>query len=175
MSLDICKFIKDILDDEGYNTRYVRDSLSALSAIAEKQPSVLLLDIWLEGSQLDGLGILEIVRNKYPDLPVVMISGHGNIETAVNSIKMGAYDFIEKPFKEERLVLSCLKAIENSELKSTNQLLQSKVISDDEFVGKSAAVNNLMLTVEKYAATKSRVFIEGRIWYGQKTYGKSVP
>ena len=170
--LDICKLIKDILDDEGYKTRYVQDSLKALSEIAEKQPSVLLLDIWLEGSQLDGLGILEIVRNKYPDLPVVMISGHGNIETAVNSIKMGAYDFIEKPFKEERLVLSCLKAIENAELKSNNQLLQSKVISDDEFIGKSPAVGNLMQTVEKYAATKSRVFITGGLGTGKKHMAK---
>lgn len=170
--LDICKLIADILKDEGYKTRYVQGSLEALSELSEKQPSLILLDIWIEGSQLDGLGVLEIVREKYPSIPVVMISGHGNIETAVNSIKMGAYDFIEKPFKEERLVLACQKAIENAELRSTNQQLQAKAIPDDEFIGNSHLINNLMSIVEKYAATKSRVFINGALGTGKKHMAK---
>jgi len=165
---DICRLIADILKDEGYEPRYVKDSLSALEELADRQPSLLLLDIWLEGSQLDGLGILEIVSKKYPNIPVLMISGHGNIETAVNSIIMGAYDFIEKPFKEERLVLACQKAIENAELKRTNQILQSKIIPEDEFIGNSAVINALMGIVEKYAATKSRVFLTGETGSGKK-------
>ncbi len=165
---DICRLIADILKDEGYSTRYVRGSLEALKELAEKQPSLLLLDIWLEGSQLDGLGVLEIVREKYPDLPVIMISGHGNIETAVNSIKMGSYDFIEKPFKEERLIISVEKAIENAKLQAENKSLQSRIPPQDEFIGKSSAVNALMQTVEKYAPTKSRLFIQGPIGSGKK-------
>lgn len=172
--VDICKLIADIMQDEGYKTRYVHGSLEALSELAEKQPSLLLLDIWLEGSQLDGLGILEIVRQKYPDLPVLMISGHGNIETAVSSIQMGAYDFIEKPFKEERLTMSCAKAIERADLQKQNQSLQSRVVPDDKFVGKSSAVNNLMGVVEKYAETNSRIFIQGGIGSGKKHFARYV-
>jgi two-component system nitrogen regulation response regulator NtrX len=171
---DICRLIADILKDEGYTTRYVRGSLEALKELADKQPALLLLDIWLEGSQLDGLGVLEIVREKYPDLPAIMISGHGNIETAVNSIKMGGYDFIEKPFKEERLVISVQKAIENAKLRAEHQILQSRIPSEDQFIGKSAAVNNLMQTIEKYAATKSRVFIQGPEGSGKKQFAKLI-
>ena len=100
---DIREIIADILKDENYGTRTAEDSDGALKALAERVPSCLILDIWLQGSELDGLGILEIVQKKYPHLPVIMISGHGNIETAVNAIKMGAYDFIEKPFQPDRL------------------------------------------------------------------------
>ena len=169
---DICKLIADILKDEGYSTRYVRGSLEALSELAAKQPSMLLLDIWLEGSPLDGLGILEIVSKKYPSLPVVMISGHGNIDTAVTSIKMGAYDFIEKPFKEERLVLAVQKAIENAQLRQENQTLQARLPNQDEFVGKSSSVGTLLQIVEKYAATKSRIFISGAEGTGKKQLAK---
>ena len=169
---DICKLIADILKDEGYTTRYVRGSLEALAELASKQPSMLLLDIWLEGSPLDGLGILEIVSKKYPSLPVVMISGHGNIDTAVTSIKMGAYDFIEKPFKEERLVLAVQKAIENAELRRENQTLQARLPNQDEFVGKSSTVSSLLQLVEKYAATKSRIFISGSEGTGKKQLAK---
>ena len=172
--VDICKLIADIMQDEGYKTRYVHGSLEALSELAERQPSLLLLDIWLEGSQLDGLGILEIVRQKYPDLPVMMISGHGNIETAVSSIQMGAYDFIEKPFKEERLTMSCEKAIERAELQSQNAQLQAKVVADDEFIGKSSAVSSLMGVVEKYAETNSRIFIQGGTGSGKKHFARYV-
>lgn len=165
---DICRLIADILKDEGYTTRYVRGSLEALSELAAKQPAVLLLDIWLEGSQLDGLGVLEIVKDKYPELPVIMISGHGNIETAVGSIKQGAYDFIEKPFKEERLVLGVEKAIENAKLKIENSQLSARISPTDGYIGKSPAINNLAASIEKYAPTKSRVFINGPEGSGKK-------
>lgn len=171
---DICKLIADILEDEGYKTRYVNGSLEALAELAEKTPSLLLLDIWLEGSELDGLGVLEIVREKYPGLPTLMISGHGNIETAVNSIKMGAYDFIEKPFKEERLVLAAKKAIEFSEMAQENLQLQAKVIPDDEFIGDSSAVAGLMSVIERYAESKSRIFIHGPSGSGKKHFAKVI-
>src|SRR5215475_6322531 len=102
---DIRDLISDILKDAKYATRTAHNSETAFQALAERVPSILILDIWLQGSELDGLGILEMVKKKYPHLPVVMISGHGNIETAVAAIKMGAYDFIEKPFKEDRLLI----------------------------------------------------------------------
>ena len=110
---DIRELVSDILKDAKYNTRTAHNSDSAFKALAERVPSALILDIWLQGSELDGLGILELVKKKYPHIPVIMISGHGNIETAVAAIKIGAYDFIEKPFKEDRLLLVVARALEN--------------------------------------------------------------
>src|SRR6478609_9755492 len=102
---DIRDLVAGILEDEGYDTRTARDADTALAAIANRRPSMLFLDIWMQGSRLDGLQLLEVIKQEHPELPVVMISGHGNIETAVAAIKQGAYDFIEKPFKADRLVL----------------------------------------------------------------------
>src|SRR5437763_9248625 len=99
---DIRELVAGILQDEGYETRTARDSETALNAIGNRRPNLLFLDIWLQGSRLDGLQLLDSVKGEHPDLPVVMISGHGNIETAVSAIKRGAYDFIEKPFKADR-------------------------------------------------------------------------
>src|SRR5579863_7085938 len=127
---DIRELISDILKDHQYTTRTAKDSDSALKSISERVPSVLVLDIWLQGSELDGLGILELVRRKYPHMPTIMISGHGNIETAVAAIKMGAHDFIEKPFKEERLLLVVAKAIEMARLRQENQELRHKARFD---------------------------------------------
>ena len=114
---DIRELVAGILQDEGYETRTARDSDSALNAIASRRPNLLFLDIWLQGSKLDGLQLLDSVKEQHPELPVVMISGHGNIETAVSAIKRGAYDFIEKPFKADRLVLVANRALENSRLR----------------------------------------------------------
>src|ERR1043165_3038935 len=102
---DIRDLVAGILEDEGFGTRTARDSDEALTAVKTRRPSLLFLDIWLQGSKLDGLQLLDAVKEEHPELPVVMISGHGNIETAVSAIKRGAYDFIEKPFKADRLVL----------------------------------------------------------------------
>src|SRR5206468_7437054 len=109
---DIRELVAGILQDEGYETRTARDSDTALGAIGTRRPNLLFLDIWLQGSKLDGLQLLDSVKSEHPDLPVVMISGHGNIETAVSAIKRGAYDFIEKPFKADRLVLVANRALE---------------------------------------------------------------
>src|SRR6266568_1621934 len=114
---DIRDLVAGILDDEGFSTRTARDSDSALAEIATRRPHLVFLDIWLQGSKLDGLQLLEQIKKDNADLPVVMISGHGNIETAVAAIKRGAYDFIEKPFKSDRLILVATRALETSRLK----------------------------------------------------------
>src|SRR6478672_2584868 len=114
---DIRELVAGILQDEGYATRTARDSDDALNQVATRRPNLVFLDIWLQGSRLDGLQVLDQVKQQHPELPVVMISGHGNIETAVAAIKQGAYDFIEKPFKADRLVLVADRALENSRLR----------------------------------------------------------
>ena len=114
---DIRELVSGILQDEGYITRSARDSDDALAAISARRPNLVFLDIWLQGSRLDGLQVLDAIKREHPEVPVVMISGHGNIETAVSAIKRGAYDFIEKPFKADRLVLVADRALENSRLK----------------------------------------------------------
>ena len=114
---DIRELVAGILEDEGFETRTARDSDQALLEISNRRPGLVFLDIWLQGSKLDGLQLLEQIKRDHPELPVVMISGHGNIETAVAAIKRGAYDFIEKPFKADRLILVATRALETSRLK----------------------------------------------------------
>src|ERR671938_306126 len=121
---DIRMLIAGVLKDEGYATREAADSTQALAAIRSRQPTLVILDIWLQGSELDGLEILKVIRRELPSLPVVMISGHGTIETAVAAIKMGAYDFIEKPFKADRLLLVVERAIEAARLRRENEELK---------------------------------------------------
>jgi two-component system, NtrC family, nitrogen regulation response regulator NtrX len=113
---DICELVAGILQDEGHDTRTARDSDEALSAVVARQPNLVFLDIWLRGSRLDGLQLLDNLKQQHPELPIVMISGHGNKETAVSAIKRGAYDFIEKPFKADRLVLVTERVLENAEM-----------------------------------------------------------
>src|SRR5262249_5275918 len=114
---DIRELVSGLLQDEGYITRSARATDDALAPVASRRPSLVYLDIWLQGSRLDGLQLLDAMKAQHPELPVVMISGHGNIETAVAAIKQGAYDFIEKPFKADRLVLVTQRALETSRLK----------------------------------------------------------
>jgi two-component system nitrogen regulation response regulator NtrX len=114
---DIRELVAGILQDEGHGTRTARDSDEALAAVIARRPNLVFLDIWLQGSRLDGLQLLDSLKQQHPELPIVMISGHGNIETAVSAIKRGAYDFIEKPFKADRLLLVAERALENSRLK----------------------------------------------------------
>jgi two-component system nitrogen regulation response regulator NtrX len=157
---DICELVAGLLQDEGYATRTARDSDSALNEIKSRRPNLLFLDIWLQGSRLDGLQLLDSVKEQHPELPVVMISGHGNIETAVAAIKRGAYDFIEKPFKADRLVLVADRALETSRLK--RQVKDLKALSPGTgIVGKSPSINQLRQAVEKIAPTNSRIMIVG--------------
>src|ERR1700685_3823380 len=156
---DIRELVAGILDDEGFTTRTARDSDSALAEIANRRPSLVFLDIWLQGSKLDGLQLLEQIKRDHADLPVVMISGHGNIETAVAAIKRGAYDFIEKPFKSDRLILVATRALETSRLKREVRELKQHAPMATSFVGHSPAANQLRQTVEKVAPTNSRLLI----------------
>ena len=158
---DITSLISDILSDEKFTTRVANNSDQALKALAERVPAAVILDIWLQGSELDGLGILEIVQKKYPHVPVIMISGHGNIETAVTAIKMGAYDYIEKPFSAERLMIIVRRALEAARLKNENVELKRRGGQEQDLIGNSSAITAVRQTVEKVAPTNSRVLITG--------------
>src|SRR5450830_1475113 len=140
---DIRDLVAGILDDEGFTTRTARDSDSALAEIANRRPNLVFLDIWLQGSKLDGLQLLEQIKRDHADLPVVMISGHGNIETAVSAIRRGAYDFIEKPFKADRLILVAERALETSKLKREVSDLKSRSTDSSELIGMSSAMSQL--------------------------------
>jgi two-component system, NtrC family, nitrogen regulation response regulator NtrX len=158
---DICELVAGLLQDEGYATRTARDSDAALNEIKSRRPNLLFLDIWLQGSRLDGLQLLDSVKEQHPEMPVVMISGHGNIETAVAAIKRGAYDFIEKPFKADRLVLVADRALETSRLKREVRDLKALTPVPITMIGRSPSINQLRQTVEKIAPTNSRIMIVG--------------
>jgi two-component system nitrogen regulation response regulator NtrX len=158
---DICELVAGLLQDEGYGTRTARDSDSALNEIKSRRPNLVFLDIWLQGSRLDGLQLLDSFKEIHPELPVVMISGHGNIETAVAAIKRGAYDFIEKPFKADRLVLVADRALETSRLKREVRELKAITPQPAGMIGRSPAINQLRQSVEKIAPTNSRIMIVG--------------
>ncbi|MGB6427513.1 MAG: sigma-54 dependent transcriptional regulator, partial [Methyloceanibacter sp.] len=158
---DIRELISGILEDEGHGTRLAKDSDETLTAIEERRPSLVILDIWLQGSKLDGLELLDRVKRGHPDLPVVIISGHGNIETAVAAIRRGAYDYIEKPFKVDRLVLITARALEASRLKRENRELRERSAYSFDMIGHSTSMNQLRQSIDKVAPTNSRVLISG--------------
>jgi two-component system nitrogen regulation response regulator NtrX len=172
--MDIRELVAGILQDEGFETRTARDSDSALNAISTRRPNLLFLDIWLQGSKLDGLQLLDSVKEQNPDLPVVMISGHGNIETAVSAIKRGAYDFIEKPFKADRLVLVANRALENSRLKREVRDLKQLSPLPTSLIGKSPAINQLRHTIEKVSPTNSRILIVGPSGAGKELTARTI-
>ena len=171
---DIRELVAGILEDEGYETRTARDSDDAIASIKTRRPSLVFLDIWLQGSRLDGLQLLDSVKIEHPDLPVVMISGHGNIETAVAAIKQGAYDFIEKPFKADRLVLVADRALETSRLKREVKQLQQLAPHAASVVGHSPAINQLRQTIEKVSPTNSRVLIVGPSGAGKELTARTI-
>ncbi|PZP84486.1 MAG: sigma-54-dependent Fis family transcriptional regulator [Azospirillum brasilense] len=171
---DITSLISDILTDEKYSVRTANNSDRALKALAERVPNAIILDIWLQGSELDGLGILEIVQKKYAHVPVVMISGHGNVETAVTAIKMGAYDYIEKPFSAERLMIIVKRALEAAKLRSENNELKKRGSNESELIGASAAINTVRQTIEKVAPTNSRVLITGAPGTGKELVARLI-
>ncbi len=171
---DICELVSGLLQDEGYTTRTARDSDSALNAIASRRPNLVFLDIWLQGSQLDGLQLLGTVKEQHPNLPVVMISGHGNIETAVAAIKQGAYDFIEKPFKADRLILVADRALETSRLRREVKELKALGPLPSSIVGRSPAINSLRQTIDKVAPTNSRILIVGPSGAGKELAARTL-
>ena len=169
---DIRLLIAGILGDEGYQAREAADSDSALVAIESRVPALLILDIWLQGSKLDGLEILDVVRRDHPALPVIIISGHGNIETAVRAIKNGAYEFIEKPFQADRLLLVVERAIEAARLKREVEELRLRAGGGPELIGDSQAINQLRAAIERVAPTGSRVLITGAPGAGKEVVAR---
>ena len=171
---DIRELVAGILSDEGHETRTARDADSALQAIADRQPRLVFLDIWLQGSRLDGLELLEEIRAQHPELPVVMISGHGTIETAVAAIRRGAYDFIEKPFKSDRLILIAERALETSKLKKEVSELKRRSGEAPGFIGTSMAMNHLRQTIDRVAPTNSRILILGPSGSGKEMAARAI-
>jgi two-component system nitrogen regulation response regulator NtrX len=171
---DIRELVSGILDDEGHGTRTAKGADEAFAEIEKRRPQLVFLDIWLQGSRLDGLQILDVIKESHPDLPVVMISGHGNIETAVAAIKHGAYDFIEKPFKADRLVLVAARALEASRLRrEVKELRQTSPIAS-RIVGRSSAANHLRGAIDRIAPTNSRVLIFGPSGSGKEIAARAL-
>ena len=158
---DIRTLTGEILGDEGFETREAHDSTSALAAVAEQPPGLVLLDIWLQGSELDGLGILKEIKRLHPETPVLMMSGHGSVETAVQAIQDGAYDFIEKPFKSERMLLLIERAMEASRLRRENAELRIRAGTPLDLIGASMAIKDVRQAIERAAPTNSRIIISG--------------
>lgn len=171
---DIRDLVAGILEDEGYHVRTAADSDQALAAIRARKPSLLVQDIWMQGGGLDGLEVLDLVKGLDADLPVVMISGHGNIETAVSAIKRGAYDFLEKPFKSDRLLLVIERALESAQLKRENRRLRAQTMVPDGFVGHSAAAQQVRQVISKVAPANSRVLIAGPPGAGKELVARLI-
>lgn len=171
---DILDLISDIVDDAGYIPLRAKNSTETFDKISENSPEAVILDIWLKESELDGLGILEFMKKKYSDIPVIMISGHGNIETALRSLKLGAYDFIEKPFKADKLINTLNKAVENARLLKENLELSNKNQAVDFLHGDSAIIKSLNQEIDRVAKTESRVFIKGEIGSGKESIARSI-
>ncbi|SDG93190.1 sigma-54-dependent transcriptional regulator [Roseospirillum parvum] len=171
---DIRAILAGILEDEGYTVRQAADSEAARAAILERPPSLVVLDIWLVGSRLDGLQLLDLIVRDHPQVPVVMISGHGNIETAVSAIKRGAFDFIEKPFQTDRLLLIVERGIEIARLRRELADLRQRTVAGDEFIGASGHHGQLRQMVEKLGPASSRVFINGPQGAGKEVVARQI-
>jgi two-component system, NtrC family, nitrogen regulation response regulator NtrX len=171
---DIRELISGILTDEGYETRLAHNSDAALSELSLRRPTLVILDIWLQGSKLDGLDLLLEFKQRAPELPVVIISGHGNIETAVAAIKRGAYDYIEKPFNADRLLLVVGRALETNRLRRENEELRGRTGIDAELVGSSPAIKFLKQQIKRVGPTNSRILITGPMGSGKELAARLV-
>ncbi len=165
---DIRELVAGVLEDEGHDTRDAGDSDSALEAIAARRPSLVLLDVWLQGSRLDGLELLDEIKRRDPSIPVLVISGHGNLDTAVAAIRRGASDFIEKPFEAERLLLMVARATETERLRREVATLRATVGRETDLTGSSGSINGVRATLKRVAATGSRVLIMGGAGVGKE-------
>src|SRR5688500_15823137 len=171
---DIRELVAGVLEDEGYAVRTAADSSSALEAIEDRRPSLVLLDVWLQGSRLDGLQLLEQVKSRDPTLPVIMISGHGNLDTAVAAIREGAVDFIEKPFEAGKLLHLVGRATETDRLRRENADLKMRVGTEDQLNGSSIAINTVRATLKRVAPTGSRVLITGPAGVGKEIAARTI-
>ncbi|HVF94967.1 MAG TPA: sigma-54 dependent transcriptional regulator [Sphingomonas sp.] len=165
---DIRELVTGVLEDEGYETRSAADSDATLEAIATRRPSLVLLDVWLQGSRLDGLELLDEIKRRDPSIPVLVISGHGNLDTAVAAIRRGAADFIEKPFEAERLLLMVARATETERLRREVASLRAYAGRESDLTGSSAAINGVRATLKRVAATGSRVLVMGGAGVGKE-------
>ncbi len=165
---DIRELVAGVLQDEGYETRAAGDSDSALEAIAMRRPSLVLLDVWLQGSRLDGLDLLDEIKRRDSSIPVLVISGHGNIDTAVAAIRRGAVDFIEKPFNADRLLLMVDRATETERLRQEVASLRAATGRDTDLTGSSGPINGVRATLKRVAGTGSRVLIMGAAGVGKE-------
>jgi two-component system nitrogen regulation response regulator NtrX len=171
---DIRALISGILEDEGYTTRQAGSSQGALSEVAARRPSLVVLDIWMDESDHDGIETLKLIKREHSEVPVVMISGHGNIETALEASRIGAYDFIEKPFNTDRLLMVVERAIDDARLRRENRELTLRAGGDTELVGKSSAINNLRQSAERVARTGSRILINGPAGSGKEVVARLI-
>ena len=171
---DIRELVAGFLQDEGHSVRTARNSDEALAAVGQRRPQLVFLDIWMQGSRLDGLQLLDVLKEMHPELQIVMISGHGNIETAVAAIKRGAYDFIEKPFKADRLLLVASRALEASLLRREVRELRQRSGAAARLVGRSAVMNQLRQQIEKIAPTNARVLIAGLPGSGKELAARTI-
>ena len=165
---DIRELVSGVLEDEGYQARTAADSDAALEAIAARRPSLVLLDVWLKDSKLDGLDLLDEMKRRDPSIPVLVISGHGTLDTAVAAIRRGAVDFIEKPFEAERLLLMVERATETERLRREVASLRASAGRDDDLTGSSTAINGVRATLKRVAATGSRVLVMGGAGVGKE-------
>jgi len=171
---DIRELVAGVLEDEGFETRLAGNSDEALEALAALRPSLVLLDVWLQGSRLDGLELLEVIKEQDATIPVLMISGHGNIDTAVAAIRRGAVDFIEKPFESDQLLHIVNRATETERLRRENQVLRARFGHEEELTGTSNAINSVRATIKKVAGTGSRVLITGAAGVGKEVAARML-
>jgi two-component system nitrogen regulation response regulator NtrX len=171
---DIRDLVAGVLEDEGYAVRTAADSTSALEAVEDRRPSLVLLDVWLQGSRLDGLQLLEAMKSRDPTLPVIMISGHGNLDTAVAAIREGAVDFIEKPFEAGKLLHLVGRATETDRLRRENAAFRLHFAQDDYLGGTSVAINTVRATLKRVAPTGSRVLITGPAGVGKEIAARMI-
>ena len=172
--IDICKLISGVLEDEGYTTNNAQNSDNAISILNTNHIDLVILDVWLEGSKLDGIELLHYIQKENSSVPVIIISGHGNIDTAVTAIRIGAYDYLEKPFKTERLMHTIKRAIETYSLKQEITDIKNKSNYANEYIGISQAVINLNQTILKLSETKSRILITGSIGVGKELVSRLI-
>ncbi len=171
---DIRELVAGVLEDEGFETRLAGGSDDALDAIAARRPSLVLLDVWLQGSRLDGLELLEEIKRRDSTIPVLMISGHGNIDTAVAALRKGAVDFLEKPFESSHLLHVVGRATETERLRRENQVLRARFGQEEELTGSSNAINAVRATIKKVAGTGSRVLITGPAGVGKEVAARML-
>jgi two-component system nitrogen regulation response regulator NtrX len=171
---DIRNLVAGILQDEGHHTREAATSDEALAAVRAREPNLVILDVWLKGSSMDGIELLDTLKQSAPDLPVIIISGHGTVETAVSAIRKGAYDYIVKPFKADKLIVTATRALEAARLRQENKELKGKAPSDTTLIGDSPQIVQLRQKIMRIASTNSRVLISGASGTGKELIARLI-